>query len=188
MSARPHRPWYGRALRLAGALLLLAGAAQGADTRSWPPLRKDGIHDPRSPAMELLQEPREALAPLPPDTAGNQVRWVEALEQGVINPRTNIRPETNVRVLETTIDLNVGGSVPVVRFPHRAHTLWLDCDNCHEKLFRAKKGATRISKFAILSGNQCGLCHGAVAFPLTECTRCHNTPQSAARRAAAAKP
>jgi hypothetical protein len=30
---------------------------------------------------------------------------------------------------------------------------------------------------AILEGEQCGQCHGAVAFPLTECTRCHAIPQ-----------
>jgi hypothetical protein len=26
-------------------------------------------------------------------------------------------------------------------------------------------------------GEQCGVCHGAVAFPLTVCGRCHNTPR-----------
>jgi hypothetical protein len=26
----------------------------------------------------------------------------------------------------------------------------------------------------ILSGEKCGLCHGAVSFPLTECKRCHS--------------
>jgi hypothetical protein len=26
----------------------------------------------------------------------------------------------------------------------------------------------------VLSGEKCGLCHGAVAFPLTECNRCHS--------------
>jgi len=70
MSGWPHRFRFAHAAQLAGVLLLVAGVAQGADPRSWPPLRKDGIHDPRSPAMELLQEPREALAPLPPDAAG----------------------------------------------------------------------------------------------------------------------
>jgi len=164
-------------------LLCIAGAAgaQPADQRRWSALARDGIHDPRSPAMGILQEPREALAPLPPDTAGNQVRWVDALERRAIAPRTNIFPETKVRLLETHVDLNVGGSMPIVRFPHRAHTLWLDCSNCHEALFRSQAGATAISKSEILQGEQCGLCHGAVAFPLTECNRCHNTPQ--ARRA-----
>ena len=36
----------------------------------------------------------------------------------------------------------------------------------------------------ILAGEKCGLCHGAVAFPLTECLRCHSvqrgTPEHAA--------
>jgi hypothetical protein len=26
-------------------------------------------------------------------------------------------------------------------------------------------------------GEHCGRCHGAVAFPLTECTRCHSVQQ-----------
>jgi c(7)-type cytochrome triheme protein len=67
--------------------------------------------------------------------------------------------------------------MPAVRFPHRPHTLWLDCANCHEHLFKSKAGANKLSMQKILEGEQCGLCHGAVAFPLTECNRCHSTPQ-----------
>ncbi|HEX9180451.1 MAG TPA: c(7)-type cytochrome triheme domain-containing protein, partial [Burkholderiales bacterium] len=55
--------------------------------------------------------------------------------------------------------------------------LWLDCANCHEHLFKSKAGANKLSMQKILEGEQCGLCHGAVAFPLTECGRCHSTPQ-----------
>jgi hypothetical protein len=37
-----------------------------------------------------------------------------------------------------------------------------------------KAGATKFTgMFPILSGEKCGRCHGAVAFPLTECRRCH---------------
>ena len=69
------------------------------------------------------------------------------------------------------------GSMPAVKFPHRQHTLWLDCSNCHNGLFKDKIGANKFSMVAILNGEQCGLCHGAVAFPLTECTRCHSVPR-----------
>jgi hypothetical protein len=31
----------------------------------------------------------------------------------------------------------------------------------------------------ILHGEQCGLCHGAVSFPLTECNRCHSVSRPA---------
>jgi ribosomal protein L40E len=35
-----------------------------------------------------------------------------------------------------------------------------------------------MSMFAILQGEFCGRCHGAVSFPLTECRRCHSVPQN----------
>lgn len=150
--------------------------------RSWLPLNKDNVHDPMSPALRLLQQPGEALSKLPADTAGNQVRWVEALESGAINPRTNVLPETKVNVLDLDNWLNTSGSMPVVKFPHRQHTLWLDCANCHEHLFKSKAGANKLSMLQILNGEQCGVCHGAVSFPLTECSRCHNTTFEEYRR------
>ncbi len=150
--------------------------------RSWLPLNKDKVHDPMSPALRLLQQPGEALSKLPADTAGNQVRWVEALESGAIDPRTNVFPETKVNVLDLDNWLNTSGSMPVVKFPHRQHTLWLDCANCHEHLFKSKAGANKLSMLQILNGEQCGVCHGAVSFPLTECSRCHNTTFEEYRR------
>lgn len=173
------RPQFGIWLLLA-ALLLFAQTPIAADfALRWMPLAKDGIHDPKNPALRLLQEPGEALSRLPEDAVGvgNQVNWVEALDQGRINPRTNILPETKIRVLDTDILLNLRGGTPIVRFPHRQHTLWLDCSNCHEHLFKSQAGANKFSMQRILQGEQCGVCHGAVAFPLTRCGRCHNTPQ-----------
>ncbi|HEY5897169.1 MAG TPA: c(7)-type cytochrome triheme domain-containing protein [Burkholderiales bacterium] len=170
------------------AVLLIALCAPGVlaqqGSRQWTPLARDGIHDPRNPGLRELQEPGAALRALPPDHIGNQVRWVEALERGDIRPRTNLNPEWQVRVLETAIYMNADGSTPIVRFPHREHTLWIDCSGCHEAIFRSEAGANRISMLKILQGMQCGQCHGAVAFPLTECVRCHNTartPENVAR-------
>jgi c(7)-type cytochrome triheme protein len=157
--------------------VFLAAAAAWPQERSWTPLAADGVHDPASPALRLLQQPAEALSSLSPDTAGNKVRWVQALERGEIQPRTNIFPEPRVNVLDLDNYLSIGGSMPAVRFPHRQHTLWLDCSNCHEHLFKSKAGANKLSMMKILEGEQCGLCHGAVSFPLTECNRCHSTPQ-----------
>lgn len=164
--------------RCAAAAALLA-AACGAWAQ-WQPLAKDGLHDPGSPAARELQEPGEALSRLPRDSAGNLVDWVRALEAGAIRPRANLYPGTEVRLLDSDILLNLRGGMPMVRFPHRSHTQWLDCSNCHEQLFKAKAGATRLSMLAMLQGEQCGVCHGAVAFPLTECSRCHNTPRASA--------
>jgi c(7)-type cytochrome triheme protein len=168
---------------LRGALAGWLGALACAASAQWLPIAGDGIHDPRSPAVGVLQEPGSALSRLPRDTAGNQVNWVRALEENAIEPRANLQPGTEVRVLETDILLSLKGGLPMVRFPHRQHTLWLDCRNCHETPFKSRIGANRLSMFQMLQGEQCGICHGAVAFPLTECARCHNTP-----RAPAAKP
>jgi len=164
-------------------VVLAGGLAFAAPPPSpWKPLARDGVHDPRGPAIGVLQEPAEALAALPGDSAGNLVNWIRAIESGAINPRTNLRPETVVRLLDQDLIVAKFGSMPAVKFPHRAHTLWLDCSNCHEKLFKSKLGANQLSMTAILNGEQCGLCHGAVAFPLTECNRCHSVPNESLKR------
>ena len=173
-----------RRLASACALLVMVATVSAADPSPWVPLEKDGVHDPRGPGIGQLQQPAEALAPLPRDTAGNMVRWVQALDSGAISPRTNLLPETKVRLLDQDIIIAKFGSMPAVKFPHRQHTLWLDCDNCHDKLFKAKAGANKFSMTAILNGEQCGLCHGAVSFPLTECNRCHSVPNESLRRRA----
>ncbi len=173
-----------RTLAACFALLLSVGALAQVDSRRWDPLARDGVHDPRNPALRDLQQPGEALRHLPADSAGNQVRWVDALQGGMITPRTSLNPERKVRVLDLDVYLNGYGSTPIVRFPHREHTLWLDCSNCHERLFVSKIGANKMTMLRILQGEQCGQCHGAVAFPLTECARCHNTqrtPENVAR-------
>lgn len=175
---------HGRRLAAWG-LAVLTVAALAAAPSLWVALEKDGIHDPANPGIKQLQQPAEALAPLPRDSAGNLVRWVQALETGAINPRTNILPETKVRLLDQDIIVSKFGSMPAVKFPHRQHTLWLDCSNCHPYPFVDKAGANKFSMTAILNGEQCGLCHGAVAFPLTECNRCHSVPNESLRRRAA---
>ena len=140
----------------------------------WKPLAQDGLHDPLSPAMGLLQEPAEALSQLPPDTAGNRVAWIRALREQYIEPRTNIFPETKIEVLDMDIVMERTGELPMVLFPHKPHTEWLDCSNCHDRIFKKEVDANPINMFAILAGEYCGQCHGAVAFPLTECNRCHS--------------
>ena len=120
------------------------------------------------------QEPAEALSQLPPDAAGNKVDWINALRGGYVEPRTNIQPETKVNLRETELIMKNTGSANYVRFPHKAHTEWLDCSNCHDHLFAREVGKTPMTMLAILSGEYCGRCHGAVAFPLTECNRCHS--------------
>lgn len=175
-------------LKFMALALLLGPAIQSiADDRSWEPIVKDGLRDPRSPAVKLLQPPADALRPLAYDYAGNQVRWVEAIRNKEISPRSSLQREVNTGTYDKDVFLNLNGGMPAVRFPHSVHNAWLDCSNCHDDLFRKERGATKISMFLILQGEQCGVCHGAVAFPLTECARCHSMKREDALAAVAAQ-
>jgi len=75
----------------------------------------------------------------------------------------------------------VKASVPDVVFPHRQHTEWLFCSNCHPAIFIPQKGANQINMSAILLGQKCGVCHGKVSFPITtkSCKKCHSKPKPA---------
>lgn len=167
----------GKRIRRAVATACAAVASLAALAQGWESLRKDGIHDPRGAAISQLQEPGEALSKLTPDNTGNMVRWVQSLEKGEINPRASLNPDTKINTYDSDVLLNLKGGMPIVRFPHRQHTLWLDCVNCHDHLFKPQAGANTYSMLSILNGEQCGVCHGAVSFPLTECYRCHSVPR-----------
>lgn len=189
----PPAPAAGTAANQGSAPIPAVGtpAAAGAQTGTpapppkpqspWKPLAEDLLHDPFNPALPLLQEPEEALSVLPPAKQGNHVDWVAALRSGAIQPRTNIYPETKIRVIDLDILFEDTAGQPMVLFPHRPHTEWLDCENCHDKIFIEKKGANDFGMLDILEGRYCGQCHGAVAFPLTQCQRCHSVPHDSAK-------
>nr|WP_246481074.1 c(7)-type cytochrome triheme domain-containing protein [Motiliproteus sediminis] len=140
-----------------------------------PPPAEDGIHDPDNEGVVLLQSPREGMQGFAPGISGNRVDWVKTLEAGTINPRFDrLDPTKKPFVMDLNIVREVKGSMPDVVYPHKQHTEWLDCSNCHPDIFVPKKGANQISMAAILLGQKCGVCHGKVAFPVTECKRCHS--------------
>jgi c(7)-type cytochrome triheme protein len=143
---------------------------------TWVTLANDDLHDPLIPALVELQNPGDFFKGKPIDFlgVGNQIDWVRALNSGAITPRSQLYDTTEINELDMDIIMDETGEMPLVRFPHKAHTDWLDCENCHDKIFIAKAGANPINMFAILAGAYCGRCHGAVAFPLTECRRCHS--------------
>jgi len=145
--------------------------------RNAPPA-SDGIHDAASFGVPLLQPPKEAFEPLPKSSAGNFVDWSRALEVEAINPRYDMaNPARPPVVLDLNIVREVKGSMPNVVYPHKQHTRWLDCANCHPAIFIPQKGANQISMASILMGEKCGVCHGKVAFPVSECRRCHSQPK-----------
>ena len=144
------------------------------EERNLPP-PKDGIHDPTNEGTHMLQPPKEAFEVLAPAKSGNQVDWVKALEKSEIAPRYDrLDPEVKPVVMDLNIVREVKGSMPNVVYPHKQHTEWLDCSNCHPAIFIPQKGANQISMASILLGQKCGVCHGTVAFPISECRRCHS--------------
>ncbi|MBF0341824.1 MAG: hypothetical protein HQL95_12815 [Magnetococcales bacterium] len=167
------RAWW-RWLALGCVLLVVSPVWGAGDKRNWKAVDKDDVHDPQGTSVQDLQNPAEAMKVLPGDGSGNLVNWVEALQKGYIQPRTNILPETKVNVLDLDLIYGNTGDQPFVRFPHKPHTEWLDCVNCHEGIFKTKFNGSGIKMAQILEGKFCGQCHGAVAFPLTECKRCHS--------------
>lgn len=161
---------------LTTTLIVLLIVAPDLSAREAQSLSADGIHDPENPVLQFLQTPVEALSRLPADTAGNRVDWVRALREGYIRPRSTLKGNKSVDILDTDIVMSTNGGIPRVLFPHKAHTEWLDCGNCHETPFVSETGANPITMGRVLEGEFCGMCHGAVSFPLTECNRCHSVP------------
>ena len=144
-------------------------------SRQNPPPTEDGIHDPKNDGTHVLQAPRSAFDALPRSNAGNRVNWVAALEEKRIAPRWDrADPKASGLVLDFNIVREVKGSMPDVVYPHKQHTEWLDCSNCHPAIFIPQKGANQISMASILLGEKCGVCHGKVAFPVSECRLCHS--------------
>lgn len=135
----------------------------------------DGIHDPANETTRVLQQPYEAMANFPRDNMGI-IDWVKTLESGLIDPRKSLKEgEGEMFVVDFDIVFKNTRSMPYVRFPHKAHTEWLTCANCHPAIFIPQKGANPISMSDIIQGNYCGVCHGKVAFPPTmNCGRCHS--------------
>jgi c(7)-type cytochrome triheme protein len=147
------------------------------------PPAEDGYHDPGAEDIQDLQAPLQAFQNLPKSAAGNRVDWVKALDEKKISPRWD-RNDPNAQAMAMDLDIvfEVKGFTPDVVYPHRQHTLILDCTNCHTAIFVPQKGANQISMAAIMAGEKCGVCHGSVAFPISECRRCHTKKKTVATK------
>ena len=149
------------------------------DPNAAPP--DDGIHDTANENTFTLQPPKIAYEGLPTTEFGNHIDWVKALDDGMLNPRYDRQdPSVEPFVMDLDIVRPVKASVPDVVFPHKPHTQWLHCSNCHPKIFVPQRGANQISMSAIILGQKCGVCHGKVSFPPTtkSCKKCHSKPKA----------
>ncbi len=140
----------------------------------------DGVHDPAAD-LSSLQPPIEALKGFPSSTFGDGVNWVEALHKHQIKPRADQTGTKKQFALEMNILMPVKGTMKDVMFPHKIHTEWLACVNCHTGIFQMKKDANPITMEKITKGKYCGVCHGKVAFPIANCNRCHSAPKKTAK-------
>lgn len=152
-----------------------------------PPPATDGLHDPAIADVGLLQAPKEAFATLPKAVGGNNVDWTAALKDKKISPRYD---KTDTTAQPELLDLDVirecKGTTPDVIYSHSAHAEWIDCPVCHPAIFESAKGANTMTMAEIMAGEKCGACHGSVAFPVSDCKRCHAVPKSADAKKASA--
>lgn len=141
------------------------------------PVAEDGIHDPSNDAVRVLQDPADAMQGFPRDNSG-VIDWVQVLEKGMVDPRAGLQEGDEMTTVDFDVIFKNTGSMPFVRYPHRQHTEWLTCKNCHPKIFLPQKGGNPVTMATIMQGNYCGVCHGKVAFPPTKnCGRCHSVPR-----------
>lgn len=137
---------------------------------------QDLFYDESNPDFAALQKANQALAGFPVDKTG-KVDWMQVLRSGRIQPRADLRGQGGMSVLEMDIVMKNTKEMPYVLFPHRSHTLWLDCSNCHPQLFESRAGAHTITMNDIFRGKYCGTCHDRVAFVTHfSCERCHSVP------------
>ncbi len=113
---------------------------------------------------------------------GNGIDWEAAEQKGIIKPIDFVegvsirRPKMAVQK-DFALAPKLAG-MPEIIFSHAKHTVWNGCEVCHPEIFNLKRGATKITMVDIFEGKYCGACHMTVAFPTTDCNRCHtNTVQ-----------
>jgi c(7)-type cytochrome triheme protein len=118
---------------------------------------------------------------MPRERFGNGIDWEKAEEKGLIKPQDHVEGisiERGKMVVQKdfALEAKVAG-MPDIIFSHKKHTVWNGCEFCHPELFVGiRKGTTKYSMIEIFEGRYCGACHGNVAFPLSDCQRCHTKP------------
>ncbi|GFE60732.1 c(7)-type cytochrome triheme domain-containing protein [Geobacter sp. AOG2] len=118
---------------------------------------------------------------MPKERFGNGINWEKAEEEGLIKPIDQLEGVSIMKAkLKVQADFSLKAKVegmPDIVFSHRKHTVWNGCELCHPEIFVGiKKGTSKYSMVELFDGKYCGVCHDKVAFPQTDCQRCHTKP------------
>jgi len=148
----------------------------------WQLLNNVDVRDKTNNSFSALQPAEQAFDDecFTTTSFGNGIDWVKSLNDGCIAPRyQKTDPTVQPVVMDMDIMLETPTSMGDRVFPHKAHTKWLYCSNCHPRIFIPEKGANNMNMTGILNGKWCGTCHGKVAFPIVgqTCTKCHSVPK-----------
>ena len=123
-------------------------------------------------ALEITQLPKDRFG---------LIDWADALKSGAVKPIHSLNPdERETPPLDMDVVIFTKSKFqPDVVFPHKIHTMWLTCINCHPAIFpmNAKEANKRMTMPKIAAGEFCGRCHNRIAFPLSDCLRCHVKPR-----------
>ncbi len=161
-------------------------ASKSAEESLFAPKPVDGLRkfeDPHNlptpgpPYNRQNSNPNVVMKGIPKEATGVE-DWVKAFKEDIVHPHESLDLNKKlVPPLKFDVEIPAMGSMPNVIFPHEPHTFWLDCTNCHPGIFMMKKGGNPISMVKIVNGEFCGRCHGRIAFPIANCTRCHVKPK-----------
>ncbi len=112
---------------------------------------------------------------LPTAEHGNRIDWNLAMEENYIKPADYLTAKPEKFQFNQALTIRAAWDyVPSAVFPHKAHNRWLDCNNCHPDIFDIKNRTEEQNRMeSYFKGKFCGVCHGKVAFPLKDCSRCH---------------
>lgn len=124
---------------------------------------------------------RDFAGQMPKERGGNGINWEQAENAGLIHLIDYIEGLSTKRSsMPTQKDFTIGAKsegIPEIIFSHKKHTVWNGCEVCHPDIFvGVKKGAEKYSMIDLFAGKYCGACHGTVAFPQNDCSRCHTKP------------
>ena len=133
----------------------------------------------REAKLELREKAFRTFAEqMPRERGGNGINWEQAENAGLIHLIDYIEGHSTKRPpMANQNDFTIGvktEGVPEIIFSHKKHTVWNGCELCHPDIFvGVKKGTDKYSMVDLFAGKYCGACHGKVAFPQSDCRRCH---------------